>query len=466
VLAPSRSITILDPADGSRVGVLDLAGHTEVEAAVGAAVKAAPEWARTAPAERATAVHAAADRVAQAADDLARLTCREMGKPLTDARGGVDVAISTLRQYAELGPLHRGRSLQGSWEATDLMVPGPRGVVAAITPWNDPVAVPCGLIGAALVTGNTVVFKPSERTPHTGLELARLMSACLPSGVLEVVVGDGSAGAALSRSADVDVVAHVGSTAAGRAIARAAAETGAKVLLENGGNDPMVVDDDVDPEWAAEQAALGCFANAGQICTAVERVYVVETVAEAFLASLVRRAQSLVMGPGSAADTQLGPLVDARAREAVHAQVEQAVRAGAELLTGGTVPEGPGTFYPATVLSDCSADLAVMSEETFGPVAPISVVPTFDAALEAARQGRYGLAAVVLTSSMEHAQRAWRELPVGTVKVNAVFGGAPGGAAQPRRASGSGFGYGPELLDEMTTTKVVHLGLPPSPRRP
>jgi acyl-CoA reductase-like NAD-dependent aldehyde dehydrogenase len=142
------------------------------------------------------------------------------------------------------------------------------------------------------------------------------------------------------------------------------------------------------------------------------------------------------------------------------------VRAGAELLTGGTVPEGPGTFYPATVLSDCSADLAVMSEETFGPVAPISVVPTFDAALEAARQGRYGLAAVVLTSSMEHAQRAWRELPVGTVKVNAVFGGAPGGAAQPRGASGSGFGYGPELLDEMTTTKVVHLGLPPSPRRP
>jgi acyl-CoA reductase-like NAD-dependent aldehyde dehydrogenase len=170
VLAPSRSITILDPADGSRVGVLDLAGHTEVEAAVGAAVKAAPEWARTAPAERATAVHAAADRVAQAADDLARLTCREMGKPLTDARGGVDAGVSTLRQYAELGPLHRGRSLQGSWEATDLMVPGPRGVVAAITPWNDPVAVPCGLIGAALVTGNTVVFKPSERTPHTGLE--------------------------------------------------------------------------------------------------------------------------------------------------------------------------------------------------------------------------------------------------------------------------------------------------------
>ncbi len=456
----TRTLTILDPADGSLVGRLDLATGAEVEAAVGNAVKAAPDWSRTAPADRAALVHAAADRVAGAADELARLTTREMGKPLADARGGVDAGVSTLRQYAELGPVHRGRSLQGSWDATDLMVPGPRGVVAAITPWNDPVAVPCGIIGAALVTGNTVVFKPSERTPHTGLELARLMAAGLPPGVLEVLVGDGAAGAALSESADVDVVAHVGSTVTGRAIAAAAVRTGAKVLLENGGNDPMVVDDDVDPEWAAEQAALGCFANAGQICTSVERIYVVETVAEPFLDALVRRAQSLVVGPGTDASTQLGPLVDGRLRDAVHAQVRDAVDSGAELLTGGAVPEGTGSFYPATVLTGCTADMTVMREETFGPVAPVSVVPSFDRALDAAGQGRYGLAAVVLTSSMEHAQRAWRELPVGTVKVNAAFGGAPGGAAQPRGASGSGFGYGPELLDEMTTTKVVHLGLP------
>jgi succinate-semialdehyde dehydrogenase/glutarate-semialdehyde dehydrogenase len=454
------TLTIVDPADGSVVGQLDLATTAAVEAAVGSAHKSAPEWARTAPSERAALVRAAADRVATAADDLALLTTREMGKPIADARGGVDAGVSTLRQYAELGPLHRGRSLQGSWDATDLMVPGPRGVVAAITPWNDPVAVPCGLLGAALVTGNTVVFKPSERTPHTGLELARLMSSSLPPGVLEVVVGDGSAGAALAASTQVDVVAHVGSTAAGRHIAAAAAGTGAKVLLENGGNDPMVVDEDVDPAWAAEQAALGAFANAGQICTSVERVYVVEAVAEAFLDELVRRAESLVMGPGVEEGTRLGPLVDARARSAVHEHVEQAVAAGARLLTGGTIPAGAGTFYPATVLTGCTADMAVMQEETFGPVAPVSVVPDFDGALEGAGRGRYGLAAVVLTSSAEHMQRAWRELRVGTVKVNAAFGGAPGGAAQPRGASGTGFGYGPELLDEMTTTKVVHLGLP------
>ena len=456
-------LSILDPADGSLVGELELAGRSEVENAVCSAVKAAPDWARTSPADRAARVAAAADRVAEEAHRLAELTTREMGKPSADARGGVDAGVSTLRQYAELGPLHRGRSLQGRWEATDLMVPGPRGVVAAITPWNDPVAVPCGIIGAALVTGNTVVFKPSERTPHTGLELARLLAAELPTGVFEVVVGDGEAGAALAGSPDVDVVAHVGSTATGRSIAAAAAATGAKVLLENGGNDPMLVDADVDPEWAAEQAVMGCFANAGQICTSVERIYVVESVAEAFTEALVRRARELAMGPGNDPATELGPLVDARMRDDVHAQVSQAVDAGAELLAGGEVPDGPGTFYPATVLSGCTAEMAVMLEETFGPVAPICVVPDFDRGLEAAASGRYGLAAVVLTASMEHAQRAWRELPVGTVKVNAAFGGAPGGAAQPRGASGQGFGYGPELLDEMTATKVVHLGLPRTP---
>jgi betaine-aldehyde dehydrogenase len=340
------------------------------------------------------------------------------------------------------------------------MVPGPRGVVAAITPWNDPVAIACGLIGAALVTGNTVVFKPSERTPHTGVALADLLAAELPEGVLELVVGDGVAGAALARSPEVDLVCHVGSSATGRSIAQAAARNGTKVLLENGGNDPMVVDDNIDLEWAAEQAALGAFANAGQLCTSVERIYVVESAAEAFLDALTHRARALTSGPALNGSAGLAPLVDGRMRDMVHGHVVEAVEAGATLHVGGELPEAPGTFYPATVLSGCTQDMSVMREETFGPVAPVSVVPSFDAALDLACAGPYGLAAVVLTSSMEHAQRAWRELPVGTVKVNAAFGGAPGGAAEPRGVSGVGFGYGPELLDEMTVTKVVHLGLP------
>ena len=457
---PRATMRILDPADGSVVGELGVAGPAEVDEAVVTASRAAPDWAHTAPADRAALVHRVADLLTEQADALARWTTREMGKPIADARGGVDAGIGTLRQYAELGPLHRGRSLQGGWDATDLMVFEPRGVVAAITPWNDPVAVACGLLGAALVTGNTVVHKPSERTPHTGAALGELFEKVLPPGVLTTVLGDGSTGAALAGHAGVDLVAHVGSTATGRAIAAAAAATGAATVLENGGNDPLVVDADVEPEWAAEQAATGAFANAGQICTSVERIYVVEPVAEAFLDALVRRAEALVTGPGLDPGTRLGPLVDERLRTTVHEQVQDAVAAGATLLTGGVVPDGAGTFYPATVLSGCTPSMTVMREETFGPVAPVAVVPDFDAALRAAGSGRYGLAAVVLTARMEHAQRAWRELPVGTVKVNAVFGGAPGGAAQPRGASGSGFGYGPELLDEMTHTKVVHLALP------
>jgi succinate-semialdehyde dehydrogenase/glutarate-semialdehyde dehydrogenase len=463
-LGAGVGVAVHDPADGTLVGSFTPAGEAEVLAAVEAARAARSSWARTSPAERGAAVALAAAAVEGAADELARLTTREMGKPLGDARGGVDAGVGTLRQYAELGPLHRGRSLQGGWDAADLMVHEPRGVVAVITPWNDPVAVPCGLLGAALVTGNTVVFKPSERTPHVGLRLAELMSAELPDGVLSVLSGDGTTGALLAGSPGVDVVAHVGSTAAGRAIAAAAARTGAKVLLENGGKDAMIVDTGVDPEWAAEQAAIGCFANAGQICTAVERVYVHADVAEPFLAALVRRAGALEVGAGMDPQTQLGPLVDRRQRDLVHGHVSAAVAEGARLLCGGEVPAGDGAFYPATVLEGCTDDMAVMREETFGPVAPVRVVRSFEEGLAAAATGSYGLAAVVLTPSMGNAQRAWRELPVGTVKVNAAFGGAPGGAAQPRGASGAGFGYGPELLDELTTTKVVHLGLPHLPQ--
>ncbi|GAA2857978.1 hypothetical protein GCM10010472_14220 [Pseudonocardia halophobica] len=334
------------------------------------------------------------------------------------------------------------------------MVHAPRGVVAVLTPWNDPVAVAAGLLGAALVTGNTVVHKPSERCPRTGRRFAELLAAHLPDGVLQILDGDGPVGEALAGSPEVDVVAHVGSTATGRAIAAACARTGAKALLENGGNDPLIVDAGVDPLWAAEQAALGSFANAGQICVSVERIYVLTEVAEPFLEALVAEA-------GKWAD-RIGPLVDERQREQVHAHVREAVDDGARLRAGGELPAGPGSFYPPTVLSGCTPGMAVLAEETFGPVAPVREVPDLDTALREAAADRYGLAATVLTPDMEHAQRAWRELPVGTVKVNAVFGGAPGGAAEPRGASGQGFGYGPELLDEMTTTTVVHLA--PAPR--
>jgi acyl-CoA reductase-like NAD-dependent aldehyde dehydrogenase len=416
---------------------------SEAEQVVAAARAAQPGWARTPAAERGAALAAAAARLRAAADELAAANTADTGRLVDEARGGVLAAAGTLDQYAELGPLHGGRSLHGAWAATDFMVPEPRGVVAAITPWNDPVAIACGLIGAALAVGNTVVHKPSERAPQVGELLTKLLADLFPEHVLQWLPGDGWVGAALASQPGVDLVAHVGSSETGRQIAR---NSTAKLLLENGGNDPLLIDEGVDPQWAAEQAALGAFTNAGQLCTSVERIFVHRAVAEPFLAALRTEAQRFTTGP----------LVDIRLRDAVHAQVQEAVRAGAELVSGGTLLVATGTHYPNTVLGGCTPDMRVMREETFGPVAPVCVVDSFDAGLELACRGPYGLAATVLTRDMAHAQRAWRELPVGTVKINAVFGGAPGGAAQPRGASGTGFGYGPELLDEMTTTKVVH----------
>ncbi|BEL07434.1 aldehyde dehydrogenase family protein [Actinoplanes sichuanensis] len=448
-----RTLTVIDPRDDSPVTRLPVASDEEVATAVDAARRAAPGWARTAPAARAAALHAAANTIEAATAELAEIMAAEMGKPVDGAAESIGAGIGTLRQYAELGPTHRGRTLAGDDSAIDLMAYRPRGAVAVITPWNDPVAVSCGLLGAALVTGNTVVHKPSERTPATGRRLAELIAPHLPDGVLNLLQGDGPVGAALAGS-EVDVVAHVGSTATGRAIAAACARTGAKALLENGGSDPLIVDADVDPVWAAGQAALGAFANSGQICVAVERVYVHESLAGPFVDALAVQAETW--------GKQIGPLVDRRLREAVHGQVRDAVRAGANPVCGGSVPSGAGAYYPPTVLSGCTDDMTVMREETFGPVAPIAVVRSFEEALARAADSPYGLAATVLTGSMSHAQRAWRELPVGTVKINAVFGGAPGGAAHPRRGSGQGFGYGPELLDELTVTTAVHLEAPPS----
>jgi acyl-CoA reductase-like NAD-dependent aldehyde dehydrogenase len=274
------------------------------------------------------------------------------------------------------------------------MIPQPRGVVAVLTPWNDPVAVAAGLLGAALVAGNTVVHKPSERCPGTGRRFAELLAGKLPAGVLQIVDGDATVGARLAAAEHVDLVAHVGSSVTGRAIARACAERGAKALLENGGNDALIVDDGLDPQWAAQQAAQGAFANAGQICVSVERIYVVASAAAAFIDALIEQARAWA--------GRIGPLVDERQREVVHRHVTDAVKGGARVLVGGE---------PV----DCTPDMLVMREETFGPVAPVRVVPDFDSALVEAAADDYGLAATVLTSDMARAQQAWRTLPVGTV---------------------------------------------------
>ena len=456
----SEGIEVLNPATEEQIGLIPAGTPEDIAAAVDAARAALREWSHLPAEERAGLVKAAARKMREHAEEISRLVTLENGKPLDDALGGVEAGIGTLEQYAELGPLHRGKSLNGGYMASDMMVHQPYGVAAVVVPWNDPIAIACGYLGAALVTGNTVVFKPSEKTPLSAVRLVE-MFAGLPDGVLNLLLGDERAGRPLVTHEDVNLVLFTGSVPTGRGILETAGSQLKKAVVELGGKDPMIVDSGVDPAWAAGEAATGSFANTGQICTSVERIYVHEAVAGEFLRELTARAEAIRVGDGTKPETEVGPLVDEGQRHLVDRHVREAVEAGAELLCGGVVPEKAGFFYPPTVLSGVRSGMAVVDEETFGPIAAVEIVPSFDEALKKANETVYGLAATVLTPDQDHAARAWRELTVGTVKINAVFGGAPGGAAEPRKASGLGFGYGPELLDEVTTTKVVHHAVAP-----
>ncbi|WP_200332218.1 aldehyde dehydrogenase family protein [Leucobacter sp. L43] len=449
--AAESELHITNPADGTSVGSIAKTGEAEIRETIQRAREAFPAWRGTSAGERGQALRAAGRALAEREAEVAELHRRETGKDLEGALGGVRAAVDTLLQYSELAPVHRGKSLLGSGTSLDMMRPEPRGVAAIVTPWNDPVAVSAGLLGAALAMGNTVVHKPSERCPHLGVLLGEILAEHFPHGVLSTVTGGAREGEVLVGSADVDLVAHVGSTHAGERIARSVALTGAHLVRENGGNDALIVDSGVPVQWAAEQAAIGAFTNAGQICTSVERIFVHRDIAADFIDALAAEAQRWD------AEERVPPLVDDRMRDEVHEQVRSAMDRGARARVGGVVPEGPGSRYPATVLEACAPEMAVMREETFGPVAPVMVVDDFAEALERAAADEYGLSASVLTPSLAHAHAAIDRLAVGTVKINNVFGGAPGGAAQPRGRSGAGFGYGPELLDEMSTVKVVHL---------
>src|SRR3954462_15055928 len=406
----TETIAVLDPSTGEEIGTIPAGDAAAADAAARAARAAQRDWARRPAAERADLLKAAARRARDHAAELAELQSRENGRPLEESRAGVDAGIGAIEQYAELGPLHRGRALNGNRDATDLMVHEPRGVAALLVPWNDPIAIAGGQLGACLVTGNTVVLKPSEKTPLSTIRLVELLD--LPAGVLELLLGDERAGRPLAAHPDVDLVIHTGSIATGRELAAICAPDLRKALLELGGKDPLVVDAGVDAAWAAGQAAAGAFATAGQLGTSGERIYVHADVAEPFVAALTRQAHG----------TTIGPLIDERQRAIVHRHVPHAPDAGAERHTGGEPADGPGFFYPPTVLSGCTPDMAVMREETFGPVAAGQSVASFDDALRAANATEYGLAATVLTPSMAHAQTAWRELRAGTVKVNAVWG--------------------------------------------
>lgn len=452
------TLAVINPATEETFARFGAASADEVDRAVAAALDAQPRWAALSVAERVDRISTWADTVAQHAAELAELECREMGKPAATGRSFIDGAVAGLKAVAAqaLGyPFTE--TLTGPDGARTDIVRHPLGVTAVITPWNFPVPMVLGALGPLLAAGNTVVVKPSERSPVSTVRLLELADlAGVPPGVLNLVLGDGRAGAALAEHDDVQLVHFTGSVGTGRAVGAA---TGARLhrsVLELGGKDPVVVDAGVDPVATAQAVAFGAFLNTGQICTSMERIYVHEQVADEFVEALVAAARTFTPGDGMEPGTVLGPLVDERQRGIVRRHVEDAVNKGATLRTGGVAPERPGYFFPATVLTDVDDTMLVMTEETFGPVAPVVVVPSFAEGLARAAESRYGLAATVYTDDPEHIAAATR-LPAGVVWVNQWQGGGPERLYEPARDSGMGATGARAAYDAATRPAAVHI---------
>ena len=411
VLSHAPALPVLDPATGDAIGHIPACGVPEANRTVAAARAAQAPWARTRPEARGSLLKAGARVLREHARELAALQTLEVGMPLRESLGGVEAGIAAFEAYAELGPVDRGRAGTG-----DLVLREPRGVVAILMPWCDPLAASCGALAAALVSGNAVVLKPSEKAPLAAERMVELLEL---GGILQLLHGDERAARPLATHPAVDLVVRPGEEAAGSHLA--------------------IVDEGVDPAWAAGEVAAGAFAGAGQSCGSVERVFVHRALAAAFLDALTRRARALKVGPGMDPDTELGPVIDADHRMWVHRQVQDAVYGGAELLAGGAPLPRAGFFYPPTIVTGAPDDALVHCGETRGPVATVRVTASFEAALTAERVGIVS----VLTPDHTHARRAWTELNARTVSINAVFRAAR--AAEP------------ELLDAVTRTKVVHV---------
>lgn len=421
----------IDPRTGEAFARFPAGSPADVDAAVSAARAAQPGWAALSLEERIAALTAFIEQVEAHQELLAAAESREMGKPLPLARQFLAMAIDSFRSsLADAARYPFRKEVRGDRGVTEI-IRTPVGVVALIVPWNFPMVSVLSVVATLLVVGNTVVLKPSEKSTPSAVELLKL--SALPAGVLNLVLGDGRCGGPLAAHPGVGLVHFTGSVATGRRIGEAAGGNLTRAVLELGGKDAAVVDSGVDPVETAKAVAYGAFTNTGQICTAVERVYVHEEIAPAFIDALVEAAAEFA--PGGA--QEMGPLIDERQREIVIGQVRDALEKGATVLTGGEAPEGPGFHYPPTVLTGVDHGMTIMTEETFGPVVAVDVVPDFAEGLRRAADTRYGLAASVFTRDPGHVRMAG-SLPVAMVSVNEWLGSDGLGVFEPAGISGLG----------------------------
>lgn len=453
----SEALEVIDPATERPLGAIPKGCATDADRAVAAARSAQPGWAALSPTDRKKALVDVARSIEAHAGELARQLTIENGKPLAQARGEVLGAVDLVRSFAELG-VHLRSGNEGA-AAGELVFQHrqARGVAACIVPWNYPIATGLGNVVPNLVVGNTVVWKPSEKTPLSSRMLVERCFATLPPGVVNLVIGDGpGAGEALVAHPGVDVVCFIGSERTGRRIGESCGRALKKCVLELGGKDPLIVDETVDLRAAARLAAEAAYTNAGQICTSAERLYVQRRVIDGFLDALVAESRALRVGNGLDEGTLMGPLVDRLQLGKVEAQVQDAIRAGAHVHCGGARLDRPGWFFPPTVLTRIEPGMLLMKEETFGPIAPVMPFDDFEEAITLANDCTYGLAAIVCTTSSARAIRAIQGLQAGMVKINTMRGRAPGSTSEPLKASGIGHGYGVEMLQELTVQKSVH----------
>ncbi|WP_284981030.1 NAD-dependent succinate-semialdehyde dehydrogenase [Arthrobacter sp. efr-133-TYG-118] len=462
--ASGKTFDVEDPATGKVLVSISDAGAEDGAAALDAAAAAQASWARTAPRERGEILRRAFELVTARAEDFALLMTLEMGKPLAEARGEVAYGAEFLRWFSEEAVRVSGRySAAPDGKNRILVQKKPVGPCLLITPWNFPLAMATRKIAPAVAAGCTMVLKPANLTPLTSLLFAQVMQeAGLPAGVLNVIQTStaGAVTGPLIKDDRLRKISFTGSTAVGQALMREAADKVLRSSMELGGNAPFVVFEDADLDKAVEGAVAAKMRNMGEACTAANRFIVHDSIADAFADKFAAKISALNTARGTEPDSTVGPLIDGKARNGVHALVSDAVANGAIAVTGGAPVDGPGYFYQPTVLKNVSADARILKEEIFGPVAPIITFKSEDEAIKLANNTEYGLVAYVYTKDLNRGLRVSERIETGMLGLNA---GVISNAAAPFggvKQSGLGREGGFEGIEEYLTTQYVGIADP------
>ena len=454
-------IDVDNPADGSILGSVPDMGTAETKRAIDAANAALPAWRALPAKERSRILRKWYDLIMANADDLALLLTTEQGKPLAEAKGEIAYGASFVEWFAEEAKRVYGDMIPSPTNDRRLLVmKQPIGVVGAITPWNFPTAMITRKVSPGLAAGCTFVLKPAEQTPFSALALAELAErAGMPKGVLNIVTGDAVAiGKELCASPIVRKITFTGSTEVGRILMRQSADTIKKMSLELGGNAPFIVFDDADLDAAAEGALASKYRNAGQTCVCANRIYVQDTVHDAFAAKLAEKVKALKVGRGTESGVNIGPLIDGNGLAKVEEHVADAVAKGAQVVTGGKRHSLGGLFYEPTILTGMSASMKVTREETFGPVAPLFRFKDDAQAVALANDSEFGLCAYFYSRDVGRIFRAAEALEAGIVGVNVGIISnevAPFGGVKQSGLGREGSKYG---IEDFLEIKYVCLG--------